>query len=157
MYTRVSLPGEVRGFESPWSWITSGYQLPDVGPGNRTWIPCKSSMYSKLLSHLSSPQVVIIFKDTVKREAVATFCIQLEIFFLKVFFSHLLIYLFTPFPYRSQPPLSSPFSPILFLPSTSPYQRRGIRIAPNPAPPLSLHVASVLPLPLRPDKVAKEK
>lgn len=40
----------------PGAGATSFCELPDVGSGNRTWVLCKNSVYSWLLSHFSSPR-----------------------------------------------------------------------------------------------------
>lgn len=64
MWVQVSL--EVRGVQSSRAGVRGCCKSPNVGVRDRTWILCKSSMWLKLLSLLSSP-IGDHFKLTTKR------------------------------------------------------------------------------------------
>lgn len=57
-YMCVQVPqGGWRGGWVPGTTITGSCELQDVGTRNQTWVLCKSTQHSELLSHLSSPGV----------------------------------------------------------------------------------------------------
>lgn len=43
---------------TPGAEIEGSYELPNIVTGSETWVLCKSSKHSKLLSHLSDPSLL---------------------------------------------------------------------------------------------------